>query len=130
MKKNHDLAPFIDYFDALKTYERWGFLEVIPDKHEAYMTRAAFLTLCDSREPGLSGRRKEKPAKRALRNIRLYAGWLSADGTKYLKKPFALHIVNDNQAHDVLFTLLVSRRKLFRKLDVVRVIEYDGARRP
>lgn len=43
--KHRDLQPWLDYFQMLHTYEQKGFLEVKADKHEAYVTRAALLTL-------------------------------------------------------------------------------------
>ena len=41
MSKRKFLQPWLDYFDMLHTYEQKGYLEVKPDKHEAFITRAA-----------------------------------------------------------------------------------------
>lgn len=43
--KHQDLQPWLDYFKMLQQYEAKGFLEVKPQEHEAYITRAALLTL-------------------------------------------------------------------------------------
>lgn len=44
-KKKTNLQPWLDYFKMLQRYEAKGFLEVKPQEHEAYITRAALLTL-------------------------------------------------------------------------------------
>ena len=43
--KHPDLTPWLDYFKMLQRYEQKGFLEIKPQEHEAYITRAALLTL-------------------------------------------------------------------------------------
>ena len=43
--KHQDLQPWLDYFKMLQQYEAKGFLEIKPQEHEAYITRAALLTL-------------------------------------------------------------------------------------
>jgi hypothetical protein len=43
--KHPDLTPWLDYFKMLQRYEQKGFLEIKPQEHEAYVTRAALLTL-------------------------------------------------------------------------------------
>ena len=49
--KNRDLQPWLDYFGLLRTYEEKGFLEVKPDRHEAYVTQAAMMTLLGIGDP-------------------------------------------------------------------------------
>ncbi len=44
-KKKTNLQPWLDYFKMLQRYEAKGFLEVKSQEHEAYITRAALLTL-------------------------------------------------------------------------------------
>lgn len=44
-KKKTNLQPWLDYFKMLRQYEAKGFLEIKPQEHEAYVTRAALLTL-------------------------------------------------------------------------------------
>ena len=44
-KKRTNLQPWLDYFKMLQQYEQKGFLEIKPQEHEAYATRAALLTL-------------------------------------------------------------------------------------
>lgn len=43
--KYQDLTPWLDYFEMLQWYEQEGFLQTNPKEHEAYITRAALLTL-------------------------------------------------------------------------------------
>ena len=43
--KYQDLTPWLDYLDMLQWYEQEGFLQMNPKEHEAYITRAALLTL-------------------------------------------------------------------------------------
>lgn len=47
MKSHPDLQPWLDYFQMLHTYEEHGFLQIEAEKHEAYITRAALLTLAN-----------------------------------------------------------------------------------
>jgi len=44
-KKRTNLQPWLDYFKMLQRYEQEGFLQMNPKEHEAYVTRAALLTL-------------------------------------------------------------------------------------
>jgi len=44
-KKKTNLQPWLDYFKMLQRYETKGFLQMNPKEHEAYITRAALLTL-------------------------------------------------------------------------------------
>lgn len=44
-KKITNLQPWLDYFKMLQRYETKGFLQMNPKEHEAYITRAALLTL-------------------------------------------------------------------------------------
>ena len=44
-KKKTNLQPWLDYFRMLQQYEARGFLQMNPKEHEAYITRAALLTL-------------------------------------------------------------------------------------
>lgn len=126
-KKKDNLEPWLDYFRMLRVYEREGFLNVLPEKHEAYITRAALCTLacCDPEET----LRLAKGVRRTLAGIRAYAGWMSRDGGDYLRYGFALHVVHEEAPHDPLCTVFSSRRrawwKLWRMADRVEVIGYS-----
>lgn len=126
MKKKGNIQPWLDFFDLLYTYEREGFLEVLADKHEAYVTRAALHTLGgEAAEEQLLA---NVPA--TARRIRAYAAFRSRSGAGYLVRPFALHVVKDEKPHDLLCTLLLSRRRRWWKLwlasDCIEVIDYTG----
>lgn len=137
MKKHKDLTPWLDYFGALGTFEKEGFLQVEAEKHEAYITRAALAVLAlpgtsEGDDQMLTQREwqmvKHMPA--VARRIRAYAGWKSRDGAGYLRRLFALHIVKEDEPHDLLYTILLTRRRAWWKLwigktDHVEVIGYD-----
>ena len=126
MEKHTDLQPWLDYFEMLRTYIDKGFLEVMPDKHEAYITLPAILTLAgtDVQEHLQTA----KALSEVTLNIRAYAAFRSQEGIAYLKKDFAIHVVESEQPHDLIYTLLLtqSRRwiKLCRKTDSIEVISY------
>ena len=125
-QKHKNLQPWIDYFKVLQTYEQKGFLKVMPDKREAYITQPALHALSDGDD--LQEQIKETIPETVLR-IRGYAGWRSQEGEPYLKKNFALHVVEPEHPHDLIYTLLLtqSRRwlKLWRKTDSIEVISYQ-----
>ena len=128
-KKNEDLQPWLDYFGLLQKYEEKGFLEVKPEEHEAYVTRAALWTLLPDGE-GSGWRLCEIPSGHANRKnlaqlyadtqlyvqsvancIRAYAGFRSQQGADYLKKPFALHVVAEDMPHDLVNTIVLTPKK-------------------
>lgn len=125
MKKPVNLQPYLDYFGMLRQYEISGFIEVMPDKHEAYITRAALHTLAPLREA----------VPQVARHIRAYAAWeanvsdSSQPGIHYSNAPFALHVVQEDAPHDLLYTLLLTRRRRWfspwRKSDSIEVITYN-----
>ena len=152
MAKYKSLQPWLEYFKLLHTYEQKGYLEVKPDKREAYITRAALCLLV----PALpiqerDGVITDTHILDVSRRIRAYTAYLSAVsvGAKYpvelsnegiiappiptseLKKcmdhPFALHIVKEEPPHDVLRTLLLTRKRnwLGIRRERVEVINYS-----
>lgn len=131
MTKTTDLQPWLDYFDMLRTYEQKGFLEVMPDKHEAYVTQPAIFTLADA---DVHERLQTAKAvfETALR-IRAYAAWKSQEGQPYLKQNFALHVVEPEHPHDLIHTLLLTQTRrwlrLWRKTDSIEVITYQTKRK-
>ena len=130
MTKTNDLQPWLDYFGMLRTYEQKGFLEVMPDKHEAYITQPALHALSEGDDP------QEQVAKaipETVLRIRAYAGWKSQEGEPYLKQNFALHVVEPEHPHDLIYTLLLTQTRrwirLWRKTDSIEVITYQTKRK-
>jgi len=126
-----DLQPWLDYFKLLQTYERNGYLEVMPDKHEAFVTQAALLTLLGTDETTLAEDLADRQQMLTattdfLLRIRGYAGFKSREGEQYLKSNFALHIVKDNPPHDLLSTVLLTQKPGWfgRRKEHVEVISY------
>ena len=116
MGKNKDLQPWLDYFAMLRTFELKGFLEVKPDSHEAFVTQAALLVLLGMDEAALAEYLADQKwltaaATDLLQRIRGYAGFKSLQGKVYLEANFALHIVKDDQPHDLLCTILLTNEK-------------------
>ena len=141
MKKSvTNLQPWLDYFKILQSYEEKGLLEVSPDKGEAYVTLPALLSLTDTEESPDAVRCFVKDAARMtrqfagvlriLRILRIYAGWKSQQGESFLKKPFAMNVVEDALPHNPLFTMLLTSRRTWRSLwvmaDDIDVITYSG----
>lgn len=114
MSKTVNLQPWLDYFELLRTYQQKGFLEMHPDKGEAYITEAALYTLGPD----------------SVTRLRAYAGFLSQEGAAYLERPFAVNVVRDDEPHDMKYTFLLTVRRrwwrLWRKGDDVEVIYYGG----
>ena len=135
-KKWKNLQPWIDYFQMLQEYEKKGFLEMKPEKGEAYVTRAALLTLTGawSDTGGFPGQRKAetlllRKLPVVIRRVRAYAAWKSRSGEKFLGRPFALNIVKEDEPHDLLHTVVLTRErrwwKLWMKTDVFDVVTYE-----
>ena len=130
--RRRDLQPWLDYFEMLQTYEQKGFLEVLPDKGEAFITQPALFSMCshlaDAGGDVYDILRQVMDITRVLRCIRAYAGYRSQEGAAYIDKPFALHIVQDEHPHDLIYTLLVTQRRRWwwpwRKADCHEVIDY------
>jgi len=125
MNKNN-LQPWLDYFALLRTYEENGYLEIYPEKHEAFITQPAIHALTPGDDPQqqlLSGAIPE-----TVFGIRTYAAWRSQQGSDYLDRPFALNVVKDEKPHDRLYTIVLDRcRPLlrpWRKADTIEVIDY------
>lgn len=125
MKKRKSLQPWLDYFEMLCAYEKHGFLEMKPDKHEAYITRAALFTLSAKGERVVASNDILVVASR----LRAYASYLSASCADYNKYAFAIHVVKEDEPHDLLCTLLLTRSsvwwRLLGKTDKVDVINYE-----
>ena len=140
-KKKTNLQPWLDYFKMLQQYEQKGFLEVKPQEHEAYITRAALLTLAgidvqDVQSAAISS--QPEALADTLSRLRTYAAyrWAPAVGqqhpvdindpdaeipvipieelTVYFSQPFATHIVKEDYPHDLLLTLLLQQKRSWR----------------
>lgn len=127
--------PWLDYFQMLRTYAEHGYLEIQPAKHEAYITRAALATLVNADEernaaerPVSVGTADGKALLDLVRRLRAYAAYLATAGADYLRHPFALHVVKETEPHDLLLTLLLTRRRRWfapwRTSDHIEVITY------
>lgn len=109
MARVRNLQPWLDYFKMLGAYESKGLLEIQYDRHEAYLTVAAACTLTelDVSTGVVSLRRLRQVVTRLL----AYAGWKSLEGKGYMDRPFAVHVVKDDTPHDLLYTMLLMRRR-------------------
>lgn len=139
--KHQDLQPWLDYFKMLQQYEAKGFLQMNPKEHEAYVTRAALLTLAgidaeDVQSAAISS--QPKALADTLSRLRAYAAYRSAPAvgqqhpadmndptaplpaipeaelTAYLSQPFAVHVVKEDYPHDLLLTLLLQQKRSWR----------------
>lgn len=152
--KHQDLTPWLDYFKMLQQYEQKGFLEIKPQEHEAYVTRAALLTL--SPTPALPEGEGDAANGKALADtlsrLRAYAAYRSAHAvgqrhpadmndpaaplpaipeaelTVYLSQPFAVHIVKEDYPHDLLLTLLLQQKRPWygRQKETIKVFDYTN----
>lgn len=158
--KYQDLTPWLDYFKMLQQYEAKGFLEIKPQEHEAYITRAALLTLSPAPvlPEGEGDAANGKALHDAVTRIRAYAAyrWAPAVGqqhpadmndpatplptipeaelTAYFSQPFAVHIVKEDYPHDLLLTLLLQQKRSWRTawstVDTIEVIDYTEKGNP
>lgn len=140
-KKKTNLQPWLDYFKMLQQYEAKGFLEIKPQEHEAYITRAALLTLANidavDIQPVTSSLSDEKLID-LISILRACAAYRSAPAvgqqhpadindpaaplpaipeaelTTYLSQPFAVHVVKEDYPHDLLLTLLLQQKRSWR----------------
>lgn len=135
MRKRHrDLQPWLDYFRMLQAYEEKGFLQTETEKHEAYVTQPALYTLAGCNFSamelghGLDTAHVLTSVGRLVRRLRTYAAWKSRGGTGYDSYAFAVHVVKDDEPHDLLHTIILTTRrvwwKLWMKHDHYEVIAY------
>ena len=140
-KKKNNLQPWLDYFKMLQRYEQKGFLQMNPKEHEAYITRAALLTLANidavDIQPVTSPLSDEELID-LISSLHAYAAyrWAPAVGqqhpvdmndpaaplpdipkaelTAYFSQPFATHIVKEDYPHDLLLTVLLQQKRSWR----------------
>ena len=144
-KKKTNLQPWLDYFKMLQRYEQEGFLQMNPKEHEAYITRAALLTLAgiDAEDVQSAAVPQKLPnLADTLSRLRAYAGWKAAAADpsaishqpSYISAPFAVHIVKEDYPHDLLLTLLLTQKRswrtAWRTVDTIEVIDYTEKGNP
>ena len=154
MSKTKNLQPWIDYFRMLQRHEREGFLQMKPGDHEAYVTQPALLVLAGTDETKMrhgatlrDGLRMMRRCTALLRRLRVYAACMNAHAKglstfdpavadistrplmEYLRQPFALNVVQPDEPHDPLFTMLIETRRPWWRLwmphDRIEVIGYQ-----
>ena len=145
-KKRTNLQPWLDYFTMLQRYEQKGFLQMNPKEHEAYVTRAALLTLSPtpSLPEGEGDAANGKAIHDTVTRLRAYAAWREAAMAEAnsslftlhssFKTPFAVHIVKEDYPHDLLLTLLLQQKRswrtAWRTVDTIEVIDYTEKGNP
>lgn len=134
-KKHHDLQPWLEYFGVLKAYEDAGYLQMLPEKNEAFITAPALYALSTpeaSADEEQSDEEKKlslvKDVPKTLRRIRAYSAWKSRTGILYMSRPFALNVVKPDVPHDPLYTLVIASNRpwwnLWQWNDNIDIIEY------
>lgn len=124
----------------LKEYEKCGYLQMEPAKHEAYITEPALHTITRPQSSGYAyGEKTEadvnkeklhfaKHIPETVRRLRTYAGFIAQREANYLKQNFAVHVVQYDEPHDLLYTLLIETRRRwlwpFCKQEYIEVINY------
>lgn len=122
-KKHSDISPFLEYFSMLSEYLDKGFLQIDVAKHEVFVTQPAIHALSPGNDPA-EQLRNGAIARTAL-SLRAWAAWMSGEGNDYMKRNFSVHVVKDEEPHDLIFTLLFSQpRGIFRTKPKVEVITY------
>ena len=150
MRKKTNLQPLIDYIKMLRKYEECNYLEMAADKHEAYITQPALLTLSTFDTPKVNVDNQLDVAS----NIRDYAAYIAAyqlglenyqpenvmDPEKdlvkipkkqlmeYYFKTFALHVVKPDSPHDPMYSILLTRKRWLGLVvrDYVEVVDYQN----
>jgi hypothetical protein len=141
MKKHKNLQPWLDYFAMLRQYEEKGFLEVRPEHREAYITRAALLTLTEPGDPkmvilalvryvmaraavteGLKDREatmllapEESESKADVWQTDAMQQRAEAIVEKLLAGSYAIHVVMEDMPHDLLITVVVTHPSVWWK---------------
>lgn len=127
-RKSKDLQPWLDYFQMLLIYEQKGYLEVQPEKREAYITMPALHAMSEGEDILLQ--LQQGTILETVSRIYALAAWRSQEGKDYLDKNFALHIVKPEPPHDLLCTLLLTKRRRWwcpwKKFSHIEIVMYYG----
>ena len=122
-RKLSDISPFLDYFSMLSEYLDKGFLQIDVAKHEVDVTQPALHALSPGNDP--AEQLRNGAIERTALRLRAWAAWMSGEGNDYMKRNFSVHVVKDEEPHDLIFTLLFSQpRGIFRTKPKVEVITY------
>ena len=128
-KKRRNMQPWLDYFAMLQTYVEKGFLQMEPKDHEVYITESALNALSNA-DVQTDDARRMRAHGDTVRRLRVYAGWKSMEGMAYMDRPFSVHVVRDDEPHDLVCTVLLANRRrwwsLWFKVDCFDVVSYTG----
>lgn len=123
-KGTTNLQPWIEYFKMLQRYIEQGLLQMDSAKHECYVTLSALHAMTPGSDPRqqIDTGAIEQTAAR----LRTYAAFLcGAKAKDYLSHSFALNVVKDNEPHDPLYTMLLTKKKhWWKKKEKVEIISY------
>ena len=135
-----NITPWLDYFEMLRTYTRNGFIEVWPQKQEAYITEPALATLAGHAAD--KGAMAKEILEVALR-LRTFSEYINTAKEAYKQhvrdlevaedmtataktlnqasdnlrrlharhNTFALHVVEPSAPHDLRYSVLVTRKR-------------------
>ncbi len=103
------MLPWLDYFRMLRTYEHEGYLEVQPKKREAYITLPAIHAMSEGDD--IISQLQNGSIIETVNRIYAFAAWRSQEGAKYMERNFALHVVKPELPHDLICTLLITKRR-------------------
>ena len=107
----------------LREYVEKGYMQLDVKEHAVYITQPAIHALSPGNDPA-EQLRNGAIARTAL-CLRAWAAWMSGEGNDYLDRNFSVHVVKDEEPHDLIFTLLFSQpRGIFRTKPKVEVITY------
>lgn len=120
-----DLQPWLDCFTMFDRYRQEGLLEMKPQDNDAYVTQPALFAMTDGDDP------KEQLVKAmpaTLRRLRAYSCFLAQTGAEGLRRPFAVHVVRDEEPRDLLYSFILRRRRRwwwpFTVSDKIDYIDY------
>jgi len=122
-KKHSDISPFLEYFSMLREYVEKGYMQLDVKEHAVYITQPAIHAMSPGNDPAMQLR--DGSIENTAFRIRAYVAWMSGEGNDYMKSNFSVHVVKDEEPHDLIFTLLFSQpRGIFRTKPKVEVITY------
>ena len=122
-KKRSDISPFLDYFSMLSEYVEKGYMQLDVKEHAVYITQPAIHAMTPGNDPAMQLR--DGSIENTAFRIRAYVAWLSGEGNDYLDRNFSVHVVKDEEPHDLMYTILLSKGgRLFGAKTKVQLITY------
>lgn len=122
-KKHKNLQPWLSYFDLLAECVESGYLQLDVMKHECYITQPAIHAISKGDDPMVQI--YDGSIGVTANRLRTYAGWLSCEGKDYVRKPFAVHIVEPDGKNEPICTILLSwSHGLFGRRNKTKVVVY------